>query len=69
MDGDMENELRSKIEKHREIKALIKNAAWRPITQAAINFHVDQKECANDHWKNSKVWEQAEAIILRLKDS
>jgi hypothetical protein len=65
----MGNDLRSKLEKHPELKGLLKNPAWKPITHAVINFHVDQKECPNDYWKESKIWAEAEAIVLKIKNA
>lgn len=65
----MADDLRIRVENHPVIKGLIKNPAWRPVAQAAISYFVDQKECAIEHWRTSKVWGQVEAVVRDLRQS
>lgn len=62
----MSVDLRSQINSHPVIKPLLKNPAWKPVAQAAINFFVDNKDTKIDYWKKSDVWKQVETVFNEL---
>jgi hypothetical protein len=58
----LEHELRNDP----RIQRLLRNAAWKPAAQAAIDRFIHGKDCQIQSWNRSSTWAQVEMVYKEL---